>query len=73
MTKEKLIDKIKAITDQVVLDDIHRLLEMASDEESYTTSEEEKSRIAAAKAEINSGKIIDSKTADEEIDEWLNG
>lgn len=72
MTKQKLLDTIKNITDQSILDDIQRLIELELDDTVFVTSTAQKSGIEQARSEVKKGKTIDTHTADKEIDEWLN-
>lgn len=72
MTKEKLIDTIREISDQAILDDIHRLLEIELNEENFETSSAQKKKIQIARNEVANDNVIDKQTADKRIDEWLN-
>jgi len=69
---DQLIEKIKSITDQNVLDEIYRLLAVDFDDTIYLTSEAQKQAVAEAKLEIAKGKGIASDDADNEIDQWLS-
>lgn len=72
MTKEKLIDTIREISDQAILNDIQRLLEIELDEENFETSSAQKKKIQIARNEVANDNVIDKQTADKRIDEWLN-
>ena len=69
--KAKLISKIKTIEDQSVIDDIMRLLAVNFDDSVYLLTEEQVSNVEEAREQIRSGKGIQSKDADAEIDGWL--
>ena len=70
--KEKLIKKIKEINRPDVLQEIHRLLEMGSeDQEIYQLSEEQKFVVNEAQEEIRKGEFISNEKANEEVKEWL--
>jgi len=70
--RDQLIKRIQSINDKDVLDDINRLLEVDIDDSTYVTSEDQKSEVATAKKQIDSGKGISSEQADNEIDQWLS-
>jgi hypothetical protein len=68
----QLIEKIKSITDQDVLEEIYRLLAVDFDDAIYLTSEAQKQAVAEARQEIAQGKGISSEDADSEVDQWLS-
>ncbi|MDW3208369.1 MAG: hypothetical protein R8N23_00780 [Reichenbachiella sp.] len=70
--KSKLIDRIKSIEDQNVIDEINRLLEVDIDEVVYHTTEEQKEEIDQARKQIANNEGIPSDIADSEIEEWLS-
>lgn len=68
----RLIEKIKLIKDQNVLEEIYKLLAVDFDDSIYLTSEAQKQAVAEARVEIEKGNGTSSKLADNEIDQWLN-
>lgn len=69
--RNKLIDRIKEIDDQNVIDEIHRLLNIEFDDNIYELNADQKKEIEQARSEIQSGKGISSEKLNKEIDEWL--
>lgn len=68
----RLIEKIKLIKDQNVLEEIYRFLAVGFDDSIYLTNEAQKQSVAEGRIEIEKGKGISAKNADNEIDQWLN-
>lgn len=66
-----LINIIKSIDNQEVIDEIYRLLEVDLDETVYMTNKDQKKAIYQGLAEIENGLGIDGDLADNEIDAWL--
>lgn len=69
--KEKLIQKIKNIENQDLIEEINRLIDIEFDDTPYLTNKDQKKAIQEARAQINNGDIINGDQADKEIDEWL--
>ncbi len=69
--KEKLIQKIKNIENQDLIEEINRLIDIEFDDTPYLTNEDQKKAIQEARAQINNGDIINGDQADKEIDEWI--
>ncbi len=69
--KEKLIQKIKNIENQDLIEEINRLIDIELDDTPYLTNEDQMKAIQDARAQINNGDIINGDQADKEIDEWL--
>ncbi|MCA1753014.1 MAG: hypothetical protein LC670_14725 [Flavobacteriales bacterium] len=72
MTKQKLIETIRKINDQSILDDIQRLIQLELDDEIFVTGPAQKSAIEQARTEVKNGQTVSANKADKEIDEWLN-
>ncbi|MFT6871218.1 MAG: hypothetical protein ACJAVN_000215 [Roseivirga sp.] len=68
----RLIEKIKLIKDQNVLEEIYRLLAVDFDDSIYLTTEDQQQSVAEARIEIEKGNGISAKNADNEIDQWLS-
>lgn len=71
--KKELLDKIESINDKDIIDEIYRLLEIDFDDTIYTTNEDQKNAITEARKQINQGRTLSDKKANEKIDEWLKG
>ncbi len=72
MNKEQLIDAIREIQDQSILDDLSRLIEIKNDEVVFITSDHQKVALDKAREDVRAGRVLDSKKADKEINEWLD-
>jgi predicted transcriptional regulator len=70
--REQLIERIKKIDDQNVIDEIYRLLDVNIDESVYQLSEEQKKAIQEGREQIERGEGIPSDQVFKDIDEWLN-
>jgi predicted transcriptional regulator len=70
--REQLIERIKKIDDQNVIDEIYRLLNVNIDESVYQLSEEQKKAIQEGREQIERGEGIPSDRVFKDIDEWLN-
>lgn len=70
--REQLIEKIKKIDDQNVIDEINRLLEINIDESVYELSEEQEKAIQEGREEIERGQGIPSDQVFKDIDEWID-
>lgn len=69
---EALINRIRNIDDQNVLEEIHRLLDIDIDDTVYPLNREQESEIDQARKEIARGEGIPSNEIEKEFDEWLN-
>jgi hypothetical protein len=69
--REQLIERIKKIDDQNVIDEIYRLLDIDVDESIYQLNEEQKREIQQGRNEIERGKGIPSDQVFNDIDKWL--
>jgi predicted transcriptional regulator len=70
--RKQLIERIKKIDDQNVIDEISRLLDINIDESVYILNEEQKKAIQEGREQIERGEGIPSEQVFREIDEWLN-
>ncbi len=68
--RELLIEKIKGISDQNLIDEINRLLDIGIDESAYILSKDQKEAIQEARNQINNGEGIPSDQIFKEADEW---
>ncbi|HLW20757.1 MAG TPA: hypothetical protein VKX33_10550 [Cyclobacteriaceae bacterium] len=72
--KLHIIRKVAAITEESVLEDIDRLLNLASDSGNlYELTNEEKEAVEAGLKDIKDKKMHSSEEADKIIKAWLNG
>ncbi len=70
--RKQLIEKIKKIDDQNVIDEISRLLEINIDESVYIIKEEQKKAIHEGREQIARGEGVPSERVFKDISEWLN-
>jgi len=70
--KKQLIEKIKGIQDQNIIDEIYRLLGIDFDDTVYKTTNEQKNAIYEAQKQIKTNQTLSENEANEEIDKWLN-
>ena len=73
--REKLIKKIQSTSDERILLEATRLLEMeiTESETPYKLTEEMNQTIEAAQAQIEKGEVISHHDANKQISEWLEG
>jgi hypothetical protein len=70
--KEKLIQGIEKTTNEHLLGEIYRLLELENNElEIYKLSEEQKQAILIGKNEIKNGLFVENEIVNKEIEVWL--
>jgi predicted transcriptional regulator len=70
--RNTIIDKIKKIDDEDLLNEVNRLIEIeTSDIEIYKFSDEQKAAIEEAEDQINRGEFLTDEEATKDIKEWL--
>jgi len=70
--KKKLIKRINKIEDELLLQDISRLIDIDEDESDiYYFTEEENSAIEEARQAYARGEFLTEEEANKEVDEWL--
>jgi predicted transcriptional regulator len=70
--KLQIIKKISSINDELILEEIYRLIELESGMDSiYRLSDEEKKAIETGRKDINEGRLYTSEQANNMIKEWL--
>jgi deoxyhypusine synthase len=69
--KLKVINRITNITDNNLLEQIHRLIDFELKNDVYELSEEQTQRIAEAKEEYKKGETLTNEEAIKEIEKWL--
>jgi hypothetical protein len=70
--RNKVIDKIKKIDNEDLLNEVNRLIEIeTSDIEVYKFDDEQKAAITEARTQIKNGEFLTDEEASKEINEWL--
>ena len=70
--KQELIDKIKSIKDENILEEVYRILEIGSKEvDMIVLTNEQKQSIDEGLKDIEEGRYLSNKDANKEIEEWL--
>ncbi len=70
--KKRLINKIKSSKNQLLLEEIYRLLELEYDNfEILELSVGQKNAIRKGQLDIKKGKTLSNEQANAEIDQWL--
>jgi len=69
--KLKLIKEITQTNDDVLLEEIGKMLEVSSDEKTYDLSTEQLEAIQVAEDQIKYGEVLDEKDAKKETREWF--
>jgi vacuolar-type H+-ATPase subunit H len=70
--KLKVINRITNITDNNLIEQIHRLIDFELEKGVYELSEEQTQRIAEAKEEYQKGETFTNEEAIKEIEKWLD-
>jgi len=70
--KLQIINKVSSITDELILEEIYRLVNIESKMDSiYRLTDEEKKAIELGLKDIAEGRVYTSEQADNMIKEWL--
>lgn len=70
--KLQIISKITSITDELVLEEIYRLVNIESEMDSlYRLTYAERSAIAEGLKDVKEGRVYSSEAAENMIKEWL--
>ena len=70
--KQELINKIKSITDDNILEEVYRILEVGNQEaDRIVLSSEQKESIDKGIKDMEEGNYLSNEEANEEIEEWL--
>ena len=70
--KKNLIEKIKKIDNEDLLNDVNRLIDLeTSNDDIYVLNEEEEQAIAEAENQIKNGRFLTNEEAKKDIAEWL--
>ena len=70
--KKKLIKRINSIEDELLLQEVSRLIDAGDDESDiYYFTEEESRAIEEARESYKRGEFLTDEEANKEVDEWL--
>lgn len=70
--KKELIDKINSTTDENILEEVYRILEIGTTEvEMIVLSDEQKSSIDKGLKDFEDGNYLSNEEANRQIEEWL--
>ena len=70
--RQQLIEKIKTIEDDNILEEVYRILEVGTTEiEQIVLSEAQKKLIDEGLADIEKGNYLSNEDANNEIEKWL--
>jgi uncharacterized membrane protein len=70
--KKKLIKRINNIEDELLLQEVSRLIDTEEDESDiYYFTEEESKAIEEAREQYAKGEFLSNEEASKEVDEWL--
>lgn len=70
--REALINRIRKIDDENVLDEVKRLLDLNFDDTFYQLNEDQEAEITQAMEELSRGEGISSNQVEKDFYEWLN-
>jgi predicted transcriptional regulator len=70
--KKELIEKIQSTNDEVLLEEVYRLLEINNEEiDTIILSDYQKAKIDAGIKDMQIGNFLSNEDANKEIEEWL--
>lgn len=70
--RKDIINQVKLMEDELVLQEIHDLIKMETDVEAvYKLTDQEKSAVEVGLSDIKQSKIVSSEKANELIAQWL--
>lgn len=70
--KLQIISKITSITDELILEEIYKLVNLESEMDSvYRLTDAERSAIAQGLKDVKEGRVYSSEAAENMIKEWL--
>lgn len=70
--KLDLINKISEMKDIGIIKEIKNLIDFELDQNVFELTQKQKDRVAEAREEYSSGKIISEKQANADIEKWLD-
>lgn len=70
--KLQIISKITSITDELILEEIYKLVNLESDMDAlYRLTDSERSAIADGLKDVKEGRVYSSEAAENMLKEWL--
>ncbi len=70
--KLQIINKITSMTDELILEEIYRLINLESEMDSmYRLSDDERKAVETGLKDVKEGRIYSSEAAENMIKEWL--
>lgn len=70
--KKQVVEKLKTFDDDVILDEIYRLLQISTkDNEIYSFTDTQMSILNERDSQIDQGIFLTEEEADKEAEEWL--
>ena len=70
--KLQIINKVTSITDELILEEIYKLVSLESEMDSiYRLTDGERSAIAEGLKDVKEGRVYSSEAAENMIKEWL--
>ena len=69
--KKKLIESINSTDNDLILEDLQRVLEFESSDDVYILSPEQKLALAESRAHYKNGNYITDQEINDKIDKWL--
>jgi len=70
--KLQIINKVTSITDELILEEIYRLVNLESEMDSiYRLSDDERKAVETGLTDVKEGRIYSSEAAENMIKEWL--
>ena len=70
--KLQIINKVTSIKDELILEEIYKLVNLQSDMEvTYVLTDMEKKAIELGLADIKEGRVYSSEAAEDKMKEWL--
>ncbi len=70
--KNDIIDKVKKVEDDMLLEEIYRILDLETETDLvYVFNDSQKSIIGNRLEDMDNGSFLTSDEADKELDEWL--
>lgn len=70
--KQEIIDKIKSITDENILEEVYRIIEVGNEDvDKIVLSNQQKESIDLGIKDIEEGNYLSNEEANQEMEEWL--
>lgn len=70
--KQGIISKMEEINDDIILEEVYRILELASNtNETFVFSESQRSHLDKIEQDINAGAFVTHTQSEKDLDKWL--